>query len=112
MTKIGDILGAFFDSATLQKAKGYGKLFAPSAWETLTTTCGLAAAASHSRIATLERSVLQIETDHPGWIQLLQTKQKELLEQLQRHYPELNIQGIAFMLFRKAPPAPDSHGAA
>ena len=106
MTKIGDLLGAFFDEATLNKAKGYGKLFAPSAWETITQTCGLATAAAHSRIATLEHNTLQIEASHPGWIQLLQTKQRELLEQIQSRYPELNIQGISFMLYRAAPAPP------
>ena len=58
------------------------------------------AAAVHSRIRELERGVLLIEADHPGWIQILQTKQAELLAGVQRRYPDLNIRAIAFRLSR------------
>jgi hypothetical protein len=60
------------------------------------------AAAVHSEIVELERGVLLVEADHPGWIQLLKTRQTELLSAVQRRYPELNIRGIAFRLNRKA----------
>ena len=56
------------------------------------------AAAVHSRIRELERGVLLVEADHPGWIQLLMMKQAELLAVVKRRYPELDIQGIAFRL--------------
>ena len=55
-------------------------------------------AAVHSRIRELERGILLIEADHPGWIQILQTKQGKLLSAVQRRYPELNIRGISFRL--------------
>jgi predicted nucleic acid-binding Zn ribbon protein len=59
------------------------------------------AAAVHSRIRELERGVLIVEADHPGWIQILQTKQAELLQAVQRYCPKLDIRGIAFRLGRK-----------
>jgi len=59
------------------------------------------AAASHSRICELEKGLLLVEADHPGWIQILQTKQHELLAAAQRRYPELDIQNIAFKLSRE-----------
>ena len=59
------------------------------------------AAAVHSRIRELERGILLIEADHPGWIQILQTKQSDLLSAVQRRYSELNIRGIAFRLSRE-----------
>ena len=58
----------------------------------------LPAAAVHSRIRELERGLLLVEADHPGWIQILQTKQREILSAVQRRYPELEIKGIAFRL--------------
>jgi len=58
-------------------------------------------AAVHSRIRELERGVLIVETDHPGWIQILQTKQTALLSAVQRRYPDLDIQAIAFRLSRE-----------
>jgi predicted nucleic acid-binding Zn ribbon protein len=59
------------------------------------------AAAAHSRIRELERGMLLVEADHPGWIQILGTRQQELLSAVQRCYPELNIRGIAFRLSRE-----------
>jgi hypothetical protein len=59
------------------------------------------AVAVHSRIRELERGILLIEADHPGWIQILQTKQIRLLSVVRRRYPELNIRGIAFRLSRE-----------
>ena len=60
------------------------------------------AAAVHSWIKELERGVLIVETDHPGWIQILQTKQTELLLAVQRYCPKQDIRGIAFRLGREA----------
>ena len=62
------------------------------------------AAAVHSQIRELERGLLQIEADHPGWIQILQTKQGELLSVVQRRYPEMDVRGISFRLSRNLPP--------
>jgi len=66
----------------------------------------LPAAAVHSQIRELEKGILLVEADHPGWIQILQTKQKELLKAIQHRYPELDIRGIAFRLGRGPVPEP------
>jgi len=58
----------------------------------------LPAAAVHSSVRNLERGLLLIEADHPGWIQILETRNRELLSAVQRRYPELGIKGIAFKL--------------
>lgn len=93
------MLSALFDERLMKKAQGYSALF--SYWEEITLKQGLAAAASHSRVVELERFVLLVEADHPGWIQLLQTKQRELLGAVQRRFPELTITGISFRLSRE-----------
>jgi hypothetical protein len=98
MKKAGDILAVFFDEKTLNKAKGYGAFF--SSWAAILENCGLSQAVSHSKIANLERAVLLIEADHPGWIQILQTKQKQLLETTRRRFPEITLAGISFRLSR------------
>jgi hypothetical protein len=94
MRKIGELLAAFFDEDTLKMAQGYSDLF--SSWKDIAGE-NLAA---HSRITELERSVLRIEADHPGWIQILQTRQKGLLNRVRRKFPALNITGISFRLSR------------
>jgi hypothetical protein len=92
--KIGELLSAFFDEDTIKKARGYNDLF--SSWRDIAGE-NLAA---HSRIVELEKSVLRIEADHPGWIQILQIRQKGLLNRVCRKFPTLNITGISFKLSR------------
>jgi hypothetical protein len=99
--KAGDLLSVVLDKKTLGIAKGYSRLF--SAWEQLTKKYGIAAAADHSRVIDLKRGVLLIETDHPGWTQIIQTREQELLSDLHNTFPELKINGIAFVL-SKTPP--------
>lgn len=96
MTKAGDFLSAILDNRTFGKAKEYSRLF--SSWEQLTIKHGAAAAAFHARIQDVQRGIIMVEADHPGWIQLLQTKEYALLADLQKTFPELNISGIAFKL--------------
>lgn len=94
MKRAGELLSAFFDDGVLQKAQGYHGLF--SCWQSVAGEH----LAAHSRIRELERSVLLVEADHPGWIQILQTKEKFLLDDICRRFPELAITGISFRLSR------------
>ena len=105
---ISDLFKDRFGPGFMDKARQNAGLF--SSWnkivaEAWPASYGLSkddipAAASHSQIRELERGLLLIEADHPGWIQILQTKQRELLSAVQRKYPELNVRGIAFRLSR------------
>ena len=56
--------------------------------------------AFHSKISDLSRGNLLIEGDHPGWVQLLQTKKREILGAVKKKYPELNIKSVNFKLSR------------
>jgi hypothetical protein len=104
MRKVGDLLSAIIDEKMIHKAQGYSKLF--SSWAFITKKYGIAAAADHSRIRELDRNVLLVEADHPGWIQILQTKGHKLLADLQSQFPDLAITGISFRLSR-APLLPE-----
>jgi hypothetical protein len=101
--KAGDILSSLFnerfDPVFLHKARTTAGLF--TSWAAITDEAGIAAAASHSGISELERGILLIEAEHPGWRQILQTKQSQLLEIVQRRYLELEIRGIDFRLSRE-----------
>ena len=98
MKKAGDLLSVFFDEKMQQRAQGYSKLF--SSWIRLTKKYGIAAAADHSRIRELDRKILLVEADHPGWIQILQTREHKLLEDIQSQFPDLDINAISFRLSR------------
>jgi hypothetical protein len=113
MRKAGEVISLLFKQhfgeGFMDNARSGTELF--NSWEK--TVCqvwpygqnqekeDIPAAAVHSRIRELERGVLIVEADHPGWIQILQTKQAELLLAVQRHCPMLDIRGIAFRLDRR-----------
>ena len=116
MKKAGDIISELFrdrfGNELMESARSTAGLF--SSWSKITAEVwpvhseqgseqrkdDIPAAALHSQIRELERGVLLIEADHPGWIQILQFRQTELLSVIKRRYPELGIHGIAFRLSR------------
>jgi len=96
MKKAGDVLSAILGDGFAKKAQGYSKFF--DSWKDITAKNGMANAAVYSRIKELEKGIVTIEMDHPGWKQLLQTKQSKLLNDFRIRFPELNIMGISLML--------------
>jgi putative pyruvate formate lyase activating enzyme len=96
MKKVGDLLAYFFDQKTLASIHTWSKLF--SAWPSIAAKHKIAAAESHTRVVEFDRRVLLIEAEHPGWIQILQIKQSELLHEFQSRFPDLDIVGISFRL--------------
>jgi hypothetical protein len=96
--RAGELLSVFFNKNLAEKAQGYSDLF--SCWEAITEKNGIPSAAFHSRIVELEKAILLVEADHPGWIQLLQTKQSYFLNTVIRRFPDLEIRGISFRLSR------------
>ncbi|MDR0474945.1 MAG: DUF721 domain-containing protein [Treponema sp.] len=96
MKRAGDLLSTIIDKKMMGRAREYSRLF--STWEQLTKKHKIAAAANHSRIQDLKLGILLVVADHPGWIQILQTKENLLLIDLQESFPDLNISGIAFKL--------------
>lgn len=98
MKTAGNILAALFDNKFEETAQGYSKLF--NSWKDITEKNGIAAAADHSRIKELNNGILLIEMDHPGWKQILQTKQAKLLNDFRYRFPKMEISGISLMLAR------------
>ena len=113
--RAGDLLTELFreyDPQTLETARITAGLL--SSWEIAAGEARVPAASAHSRIRDFDRGVLLIEAEHPGWIQLLQTKQNQILNSYQKKYPELDIQGISFCLSKtpiSRPPAPGENTA-
>jgi hypothetical protein len=108
MKTAGEILSALFDEQFIKKAQKFSKFF--DSWKDITAKNGIAAAADHSRIKDLDRGLLLIEMDHPGWKQILQTKQSKLLNDFRIRFPELDISGISLIL-GKSEPDNDSQGS-
>jgi len=98
MKTAGDVLSRLFDEGFEKKATGFSKFF--DSWADITAKNGIASAAAHSRIKELEKGIVLIEMDHPGWKQILQTKQSKLLNDFRIRFPEMNIVGISLILGR------------
>ncbi len=96
MKTAGDIISALFDERFVKKAQGFSKFF--DSWTDITEKNGIAAAADHSKIKELDKGIVLIEIDHPGWKQILQTKQSKLLNDFRYRFPELEISGISLIL--------------
>jgi hypothetical protein len=96
MKKAGDLLQNFLDENILNKAKEYSGIF--SSWASIAgDQC-----AAHSRISDLKGTLLIVEADHPGWVQILQTRQAELLKSIQKRNSKLTITGISFRLTKES----------
>jgi len=59
---------------------------------------GIAAAADHSRVKNIERGIVWVLVDHPGWKMTLQTKQSKLLSDFRRRFPDIDISGLSILL--------------
>jgi hypothetical protein len=102
--RAGDLLSSIFteqfEPRSLEKGRVSANLF--STWTAIVAETKIPAAGDHSRIRDLEHGILVIEAEHPGWVQLLQTKQAQLLRMVQKRYPELEIRGVSFCLSRES----------
>jgi hypothetical protein len=98
MKTVGDVLSQILDIQSFQKAKSYSELFA--SWTEIAVKNGIAA--EYTRIKELERETLLIEVDHPGWKQIIQTKQSRLLNDFRERFPSIEIKEIHLVLSRPA----------
>ena len=107
--KAGDIIFELlqerFGAEFVQNAHSTARLF--SAWGELVAEVWQSrledtnAVCAHSQITELENGTLLVQADHPGWIQILKTKQAQILTAAQRRYPDLDIKEISFRLSRE-----------
>ena len=105
MRRAGDILSEMFREKFGQSFEDINRNSIFSSWEKIIKEAWSQngednPVAAHSKIRELERGILLVEADHPGWIQTLGTKKAELLLAARRQFPELEIRNINFRLSR------------
>jgi len=96
MKRVGDLISSIFDEKFLEKSRGYSAFF--DCWEDLMVKNGIANVAGHSWIKSVEKGLVWIEVDHPGWKQILQTKESKLLHDFRYRFPDMGISGISIVL--------------
>jgi hypothetical protein len=89
---VSSLLSSFFDEEKLHRGERYSDFF--SSWPALVGS----RLAAHSRVADIDKGILVVEAEHPGWIQLLQLRQSAILDSVARRFPELGLRGIVFRL--------------
>jgi hypothetical protein len=89
---VSSLLSSFFDEEKLRRGERYSDFF--SSWPALVGS----RLAAHSRVADVDKGILVVEAEHPGWIQLLQLRQSGILDAVARRFPELGLRGIVFRL--------------
>ncbi|HOV63622.1 MAG TPA: DUF721 domain-containing protein [Spirochaetia bacterium] len=109
MEKAGDILKALFSSLKIDLEKTGAPVF--SAWESIVG----AEFAAHSSVKEVEKDLLIVEVDHPGWKQLLFLRKGEILHALNQRYPTLHIRDMKITLMKRKKNTPQavqtpSHG--
>lgn len=98
---VSSLLGAFFDEEKLKQGGRYAEFF--GAWKQIAGE----RLAAHSRVVDVDKGILIVEAEHPGWIQLLQLDQSRILEATARRFPELALRAIMFRLRRDAGAPPE-----
>ena len=89
---VSSLLSAFFDEEKRRRGGLYSDFF--GSWRQIAGE----RLAVHSRVRDIENGILIVEAEHPGWIQLLQLKQAQMLAEAVRLFPELGLRGISFRL--------------
>jgi len=89
---VSELLSSFFDQDMVKKGELYSGF--GNSWKLIAGS----RLGEHSKPADIRHGILIVETEHQGWMQLLQLQQDRILEEIQRRFPDLKIRGIAFRL--------------
>jgi hypothetical protein len=86
--RASDILARLLDEKTDEQARSGSGVF--RSW----TDIAGAPLSDHSRVYELQHDQLCVEVDHPGWLQVLLLRKKQILHRAARAYPQLKIRGL------------------
>ncbi len=50
--------------------------------------------ANHSELEEVKNNILYVSVDHPGWIQIIMLKKRNILKTVRILFPELKIQNL------------------
>lgn len=89
---VREILKAYFNDTQIERADQYHSFF--TSWKQL---AGINIAA-HTRPRDIRGSVLIVEADHPGWVQLLHMQKRNILRKINHDYPQLEVKEIRIVV--------------
>jgi len=59
--------------------------------------------ASHANLADVDRGRMVVKVDHPAWLQLLQMRQRQIIAEVGRRYPQLGVTRMTSVLGKGTP---------
>jgi hypothetical protein len=88
MEKAGKILKDIIEEAGLERGNRYTGIF--RSWRDIVgePLC------DHVEIVDIVRNTLVLQMDHPGWFQMFQFSEKEILRRVEESYPNLGIRAM------------------
>lgn len=94
----GDMILSVFSNIDADKTKKSNELF--GVWKTVVAKVGMNGdrLAEYTHPVDLKNGILLVESDHPGWTQLLQLNEKFIITGLNRAVPDLKITSLAYRL--------------
>ena len=103
MKKAGDILADILGGIHFE-GEAFVSFF--NSWEKIAGTD----ISNHSHLSDLKNGILYVEVDHPGWMQLIQLKKREILKKTRTMYPQLEIKDIRIFLVKDRKKLPSNGG--
>ena len=95
MEKIGDFLKKLLDKNEVTLNNNYNSFF--KSWDKIAGE----PLSAYSKVIDISRNQLIVQVDHPGWMQMFQFKERKILKEIQKNYPELKIKALKFILADK-----------
>jgi predicted nucleic acid-binding Zn ribbon protein len=86
--KVGELLRVFLEEKGWLAGNPYEPLFRQ--WGRIAGE----SIAPHARLVDVRNSILIVEVDHPGWLQMLRLRQDALLEAARKTVPHAPVEGI------------------
>ncbi len=88
MKRVGDLLREYLREKGWLGGNPYAPLF--QAWGQLVGE----SLAAHTRLVDVQKGILLVEVDHPGWLQMLRMRQASLLEAARQAAPLAALEGM------------------
>jgi hypothetical protein len=92
LRKANELIERFLDSIGQEDGAVYVQLF--QAWREIAGE----RLADHANPIDIRGTSLVVETDHPGWSQMIIMQRKRILFQLNRRFPQLHLSGVTVHL--------------
>lgn len=95
MDKAGDLLKSFLSFYRLEGGEKYVSFF--SDWKSIVGED----LACHARAVDIRRNAILVEVDHPGWMQILQMRQADILKTIRKKHPDIGVQVLHMKLVKE-----------